>query len=198
VKELSLHIMDIAENAVAADATLIEIGVTEDKRGNRMCIRIRDNGKGIPGELIESVADPFYTTRTTRRVGLGLSLFREATRRCGGSFEIRSKKGEGTEVLGSFRRDDIDRAPLGDLLSSLVSLIIGNPGVDFIYHHDVDGQTFHLDTREVKQTLDGLPIHEPEVIKFLKEFLLDSLTKIEAEGYDSTPSGRSNPRHAEA
>ena len=190
--------MDIAENAVAADATLIEIGVMEDKRGDWVRIRVKDNGKGIPAELIENVADPFYTTRTTRRVGLGLSLFREASRRCGGSFEIRSKKGEGTEVLGSFRRNDIDRAPLGDMLSSLVSLIIGNPGVDFVYHHDVDGRAFHLDTREVKQTLDGLPIHQPEVIKFLKEFLLESLTKIGAEGYHSTPSGRSNPRHAEA
>jgi hypothetical protein len=83
------------------------------------------------------------------------------------------------------------------MLSSLVSLIIGNPGIDFVYHHDVDGQAFRLDTREVKHTLDGLPIHQPEAIQFLKEFLLDSLTKIEAEGYHSRPPGKSNPRHAE-
>jgi hypothetical protein len=178
VREMSLHIMDVAENGIGAGASLMEIAVTEDRKANRLTIGIRDNGRGIPADLLDKVMDPFYTTRTTRRVGLGLSLFREASRRCEGEFGIKSKEGEGTEVSASFRLDHIDLAPLGNMVGSLTSLIVGNPQVDFVYTHDVNGNVFRLDTREVKQELDGVEITHPEVIKFLGDLIRESLAEI--------------------
>jgi anti-sigma regulatory factor (Ser/Thr protein kinase) len=181
VRELSLHIMDVVENGVAAGATLVDIAVAEDRKGNRLEITIKDNGRGIPADLLEQVLNPFYTTRTTRRVGLGLSLFREASRRCEGDFHIQSREGEGTEVYASFKRNHIDLAPFGDIASSLTTLIMGNPGVDFVYSHDVDGELFQLDTRDVKQELEDVPIHHPDVIQYLTRFIRESLAELRRE-----------------
>jgi anti-sigma regulatory factor (Ser/Thr protein kinase) len=169
VRELSLHIMDIVENGVAAGATQVHICVVEDTASDLLRISIRDNGRGIPEGRLDQVLDPFFTTKTTRRVGLGLSLFREASRRCDGEFAIRSKEGEGTEVSASFRLDHIDLAPLGDMASTMTSLIMGNPGVDFSYTHERDGKEFRIDTREIKGGLEDVPITHPEVIKSLGE-----------------------------
>ena len=178
MREMSLHIMDVAENGIGAGASLVEISVKEDGKANRLTIGIKDNGRGIPTDLLDKVTDPFYTTRTTRRVGLGLSLFREASRRCEGEFGIQSKEGQGTEVCASFRLDHIDLAPMGDMVGTLISLIVGNPEVDFVYTHEVDGRVFKLDTREVKQELEDVEVTRPEVIKFLGEFVRESLAEI--------------------
>jgi anti-sigma regulatory factor (Ser/Thr protein kinase) len=179
VRELSLHVMDIVENGIAAGAALIEIGIVENRRGNRFGMTIKDNGRGIPAGELDRVIDPFYTTRTTRRVGLGLSLLREAARRCDGDFRMTSKEGEGTEVYASFRLDHIDLAPLGDMAGSMMSLVMGNPDVDFVYTHDVDGKVFRVDTREVKAELDGLPITHPEVIRYIGDSIRDSREEME-------------------
>jgi anti-sigma regulatory factor (Ser/Thr protein kinase) len=178
VRELSLHIMDIVENGVAAGATQVHISMIEDTARNLLRISIKDNGRGIPEHRLDQVLDPFYTTRTTRRVGLGLSLFREASRRCDGEFTLRSKEGEGTEVSASFRLDHIDLAPLGDMASSMTSLIMGNPGVDFIYTHERNGRAFQVDTREVRKELEDLPITHPEVIKYIGDSIRESLEEI--------------------
>ena len=180
MRELSLHIMDIVENSVAAGAIRVRISVVEHTPRNLLRISIRDNGRGIPEHQLERVLDPFYTTKTTRRVGLGLSLFREASRRCDGEFTIRSKEDEGTEVSASFRLDHIDLAPVGDMASSMTSLIMGNPGVDFIYTHERNGKSFQVDTREVKKELEDLPITHPEVIKFIGDSIRESLEEIKA------------------
>ncbi len=178
MRELSLHIMDVMENGIAAGATLITLKISEDTRGNLLRISIADNGAGIPEEMLEKVLDPFYTTRTTRRVGLGLSLFREASRRCEGEFHINSKKGQGTEVTASFRLDHIDMAPMGDLAGSLTCLIMGNSGVDFAYTHEIDGRSFHLDTRDIRAELDGLPLNNPGVIRYITDTICESLEKL--------------------
>lgn len=175
---MSLHIMDIAENGISAGARLIDIAVTEDIKGNRLKVGIKDNGRGIPADLLEHVADPFYTTRTTRRVGLGLSLFREASKRCEGDFKITSREGEGTEIEATFRLDHIDLAPLGNMVGTLTSLIVGNPDVDFVYTHEVNGKEFRLDTREVKKELEGAEITHPKVIRFLGDLIRESLAEI--------------------
>lgn len=185
MRELSLHVMDIVENGIAAGAALIEIRMEEDRKGNRLRMTIRDNGRGIPADLLHKVLDPFYTTRTTRRVGLGLSLLRDAAKRCDGDFQIESKEGKGTEVSTSFRLDHIDLAPLGDMASSVVSLIMGNTDVDFVYTHDVDGKVFRMDTREVKKELDGLPIVHPEVLKYLSSSIKESLAELGAGNFVS-------------
>lgn len=175
MRELSLHIMDIVENGLSAGADLIQVSVSEASKQNRLRIIIKDNGRGIPADLVEKVLNPFYTTRTTRRVGLGLSLFREAAKRCEGEFNLLSKEGEGTEVSADFRLDHIDRAPLGDMAGTLTSLIMGSPDVDFVYTHDVDGKVFRLDTRDVKRELEGLPINRPEVVRYLGALIRESL-----------------------
>jgi hypothetical protein len=181
VRELSLHIMDVAENGLGAGASLVEVGVTERHETNRMEIRIRDNGRGIPADLLGVVTDPFYTTRKTRRVGLGLSLFKEAAKRCNGEFRIRSEEGKGTEVFAAFELDHIDLAPLGDMAGSLTSLIVGNPEVDFLYIHDVDGRTFTLDTREVKRELEGVPISHPEVVRYMADSIREGIGEVREE-----------------
>ncbi|MBN1104411.1 MAG: ATP-binding protein [Deltaproteobacteria bacterium] len=178
MRELSLHILDIMENSVGAGATLIDLAVIEKSRENLLEIRIRDNGRGMSPEMLKEVADPFFTTRTTRRVGLGLSLFQEASRRCEGDFHIQSREGEGTEVTASFRRDHIDLAPMGDMGRSLTSLIMGNPWVDILYTHEVDGRVFSLDTREVKKELEDVPVNHPEVIRYLTEVIRDGIVEL--------------------
>jgi anti-sigma regulatory factor (Ser/Thr protein kinase) len=178
LRELSLHIMDIIENGINAGADLITLSVVEDGKENRLRITITDNGRGIPPELLDRVMDPFFTTRTTRRIGLGLSLFREASRRCEGEFDIRSKEGEGSEVRASFRLDHIDLAPVGGMDGALTSLIMGSPGVDFVYTHDVDGREFRLDTREIREQLGDVPIQHPRVLKSISAMIRESLAEL--------------------
>lgn len=155
---------------------MIRISVREDSRENRLSITISDNGRGIPQEMIPKIVDPFYTTRTTRRVGLGLSLFKEASRRCEGDLQIRSKEGVGTDITATFRLDHIDLPPLGDMAGTMVSLIIGSEGVDFLYEHVIDGRRFELDTKKIKAELEGVPLYNPEVIRYLTETIREFLS----------------------
>lgn len=170
--------MDIIENGVAAQADLVTLSIVEDRKDNSLWVTITDNGRGIPPETLDKVMDPFYTTRKTRDVGLGLSLFRETSKRCDGNFDIISTVGKGTRVEASFRIDHIDLPPMGDLPRSLAALIMGNPDVDFDYTHVVDGETFHLDTREVKEELEGLEINHPQVIRYIADVMRESLAKL--------------------
>jgi anti-sigma regulatory factor (Ser/Thr protein kinase) len=196
LRELALHIMDLAENGLNAGATLIELSVDEDRLANRLTITIRDNGRGIPEKLVNDALSPFFTTRTTRRVGLGLSLFREASRRCEGTFELKSEEGKGTEVSATFRMDHIDLAPLGDMGSTLSCLIMGNPGVDFLYRHRVDDRTFQLDTRQVKAELEGVDINEPEVVQYIGALINESLSELGAGRFE-TPGRRERGREVQ-
>lgn len=169
MEDLSLHILDIAENATAAGAKLVEIMIWQDSESDRLQIVIRDNGRGMGREMLEKAGDPFFTTRTTRRVGLGLSLLKQATREAGGNFSINSKPGQGTEVRATFQASHIDRKPLGDMGSTLVSLILGNPDVDFVYEANLDGEKTMLDTRMIKAELDDtVAITDPAVLNLIK------------------------------
>jgi hypothetical protein len=173
-----MHIMDIVENGLSAGADLIDISVVEDSRENWLRITIVDNGCGIPSEKLDVVVDPFYTTHPTRRVGLGLPLWREASRRCDGEFSIESEENKGTRVYTSFRLNHIDLPPWGDMAGALTGLIVGNPEADFIYAHSVDGEVFRLATDQIKQELDGLPLDHPEVIAYLTGAIRDSLAEL--------------------
>ncbi|GAB6096465.1 ATP-binding protein [Desulfatiferula olefinivorans] len=175
MKELSLHIMDLAENGITADARLIRIRVLEDLPANRLEIEIADDGRGIPPDMLADITDPFVTTRTTRRVGLGLSLFKAAAERCGGSFQIESKPGEGTRVRAVFEHDHIDRAPLGDMGGTLISLLAGYPEIDIEYTHLYDGKSFEFDTREIRVELEGVPLSEPAVLQHLRHAIGEQL-----------------------
>lgn len=171
MKELSLHILDVAENAISAGAHLVRIEVIEKRRANRLYLRIADNGCGIAPEQIDRVADPFYTSRTTRRVGLGLSLLETAACQCDGYMRIRSNTGEGTEVFAEFVHDHVDRAPLGDMAATMATLITGNPSVDFEYRHELDEDDLEIHTRHIREAFDGLSVIDTRVFRHVMKTL---------------------------
>jgi len=146
VKELSLHILDLLQNSVKANATHVQIAVTEDLRQNVFSIVVADNGHGMDRALLANVTNPFITTRTTRRVGLGLSLFKAAAERCNGSLSIQSERQQGTTVTVRFDHNHIDRAPLGDMVATVMTFLIGNPAIDLSYRHRGNDNEFDFDT----------------------------------------------------
>jgi hypothetical protein len=183
MEDLSLHLLDVVENGIRAGATLIEMSIFEDRERHLLSIVVRDNGRGMDQDTVEKAADPFFTTRRTRRVGLGLPLFKQAAEETGGTFSIASRPGRGTEVQAVFRSDHIDRKPLGDLGSTLVSLIAGNPKVDFVFQADVEGESVALDTREVRAELGGsIPPGDPAVLRLIRNLFSRKGRQAPAEG----------------
>ena len=169
MEDLSLHLLDIVENSTRAGATLIEIELKENREKRLLEIFIKDNGPGMDKEMVASVTDPFVTTRTTRRVGLGLSFFKQSAEEAGGHFSIQSAKGRGTEVRATFQIDHIDRKPVGDIGSTMISLILGNPDIDFSFKSDLDGNEIEFDTREIRKELGGsIAITDPVVLDLIK------------------------------
>lgn len=171
MRELSMHILDLAQNSIAAGASSIEIEVAADVAADTLTISITDNGHGMQPDLLANVTDPFTTTRTTRKVGLGIPMMAEAARACEGNLKVHSEQGGGTRVTAEFRLLHIDRAPLGDMASTLVALIAANPDVAVRYTHRADGEKFVLDTNEIKKQLDGVPINEGPVLKWLGAYV---------------------------
>ncbi|MCK5504889.1 MAG: ATP-binding protein [Thermodesulfovibrionia bacterium] len=169
MEDLSLHILDIAENSITAEAGRIEIRISEDIRANLLTVEISDNGKGMDKELLENACDPFYTTRTTRRVGLGIPFLAQSARESNGDISVKSKKGEGTTIKASFQYDHIDRRPLGDIGQTMIILIMSNPDIDFLFEHKKNDKSYTLDTAEIKKELDGVPVNTPEVIRIIKD-----------------------------
>lgn len=183
MKELSLHILDIVQNSTKAGATEISIEVAEALHDNILRMTVRDNGCGMSEEVLATIADPFSTSRTTRKVGLGLSLLQAAAERCNGAMRIASEVGKGTVVTATFEHNHLDRAPLGDMVSTLVTLIGGTPDIDFSYRHQVNEQVFEFSTAAVKQELDDLPISDVSVIHFLAEYLHSHIEQLYKEGH---------------
>ena len=150
MEDLSLHILDIAENSIRAKASIVEITVIEDIKKDLLVIEIKDNGKGMDKATIRKVLDPFFTTKGTGRVGLGLSFLQQAARETGGDLKVKSEPGKGTRVKASFKLSHIDLKPMGNIEATLMTLIIGNPGVDFVYKYETDKLEQYLDTREIR------------------------------------------------
>jgi len=171
MEDLSLHILDIVENSVAAKADMIEIRITEEKNRDLLSVEIIDNGVGMDKESLEKALDPFYTSKTVRRFGFGLSLLSDAAKAANGHLSIKSKKGEGTRVKADFQHSHIDRKPLGDIEQTIITLIVGNPEIDFIFMHKKDDHMYSLDTRKVKTQLNETPINSPAGIRMIRENL---------------------------
>jgi len=169
MEDLSLHILDVAENSITAGANTIQIRIIEDTKNNLLCIEIVDNGKGMDEDTIKMAYDPFFTTKFTRRVGLGIPLLAQAARESMGDISIISKKGEGTAITANFQYNHIDRKPLGNITETLIVLITANPEIDFVFEHRKDGHTYCIDTAEIKTDLGDVPINNPGVIKFIKD-----------------------------
>ncbi len=178
MKELSLHILDIVQNSIKAEADNIEVLINESEKENVLEIVIKDDGCGMDPEFLARVRDPFTTTRTTRKTGMGISLFEAAAVQTGGGLEIESQKGVGTTLSVKFVLDSIDRAPLGDMASTMVTAIGGAPQTDFLYRHKTDKGEFVLDTKEIRETLGGVPLDIPDVLSWINEYIKEGLLEI--------------------
>lgn len=172
MRELSLNVMDVVQNSISAGASLIEIGEAYTHDGDRLEISIRDNGRGMSAAQVQSVIDPFYTTRTTRSVGLGVPLFKMACEQTGGGFTIDSTEGAGTTVAAAFITSHIDMTPVGDMAETIVLLISCNPDIDFVYSKTGSGADIALDTREMREILgEDVRLDSPDVGEWLRGYL---------------------------
>ncbi|MEG2117272.1 MAG: ATP-binding protein [Clostridia bacterium] len=178
MRELSLNILDIAKNSTKAGSTLIEIEVEIEEVEDLIKITIKDNGCGMTEEFLKTVVDPFSTTRTTRKVGMGIPLFLEACESTGGTFDIASKVNVGTVVVGTLGLSHIDRMPLGNLSDTMTILIMGDAETEFILKLKKAENEFVFDTREVKEILGESDLSSPTVITYLKEFLNENINNI--------------------
>ena len=169
MEDISLHILDIVENSTQAGASLVEISLIEKSEEDLLTLVIKDNGKGMAKDLLENVRDPFTTTRTTRRVGLGISLLEDSAREAGGGLTIQSGPDTGTIITATFKASHIDRKPIGDIGSTIVALILGNPHVEFFVETNIQGKTVVLDTGELKGALEEGEIANPQVLESIRE-----------------------------
>ena len=175
-----MNVLDVAENSVRAGAALIEITVEVDPDKDTLTIVIGDDGCGMTKEQVERVTDPFFTTRTTRKIGLGVPFYKMAAENTGSSFSIDSEAGKGTVVTAVFGLSSIDRMPLGDMNGVIHTLITFNTHIDFVYTYRYGDRAFTLDTREFKEVLEGMPLDTPEVSQYIKEYLAEN--KQETDG----------------
>ena len=178
MQDFSLHILDLVENSINAEARRVEIRVEEDGKKDMLTIELKDDGKGMSSEMVKKVLDPFFTTRTTRRVGLGVSLFAQAARSCNGEVKLDSQLGEGTRLVGTFQLSHIDLKPWGSMVDTLITLIVGNPEMDIFYHHRKGSFEYTLDTEMIKKELEEVPIFDQSVISAIKDNLKASLNQI--------------------
>ena len=178
MRELSLNILDIAQNSIAAGASLTEIVVKEDTHKKELLVGIYDNGKGMTEEQVENVKDPFFTTRTTRKVGMGIPLFKMAAEQTGGTFNITSELGVGTKVEAVFRTDSIDFTPIGDMGSTISTIVSMNEDKDFIYIRSVDEREFKFSSADIKQVLEGVPLSEPSVIMWIEGYIKEQTDEL--------------------
>ncbi len=178
LKELSLHILDLVENSINAHAKLVTITVIEDLSNNLLKIIIEDDGKGMDKSFLRVADNPFITTRKTRNVGLGLSLMKAAALRTDGDLYIKSKKGKGTKVVAIFKHNHIDRAPLGNMGSTISTLLNREENIDYLYIHQLNNKQFEFDTREIRKLLGEVKLNTPEVILWTQEYINDNIRKL--------------------
>jgi hypothetical protein len=188
VKDLSLHVLDIAQNSIAAGAQTIEIRFAE--RGRLLTLTVKDDGRGMEPDLLKRAADPFTTTRDTRPVGLGLPFLRMAAELTGGNFSLSSEPGRGTTVRAVFHMDHIDALPPGDLVSSVATIVQGAPGLAVVWTHEKDGGGYTFDTRSLRAVLDGVPLAAPDVLNWIR----DHLSEQEAALISSAGEGESDEK----
>ncbi|NWF54848.1 MAG: sensor histidine kinase [Syntrophaceae bacterium] len=181
--ELSMHILDIVQNSLRAQARRVEVRILEDLERDLLRIEVLDDGRGMPPDILKRVIDPFYTTRPARVAGLGIPFLKEAAERCGGGLEVQSQEGKGTRIVATFQLDHFDRAPLGDLGETMAILITGNPGVDFFYEHRVDGRVYRLDTAEMRAVLGTVGLEDPSVFSLIQADIREGLKKIGASTF---------------
>ncbi len=177
MKEFSMHILDIVQNSVRAKATEVTVVLIEDVNNNIFSFSVLDNGCGMSEEMLANIRDPFTTSRTTRKVGLGIPMLEQTCEMCGGGLELTSELGVGTKLKASMQYDNIDRPPLGEFESSIQIMVIGNPEIDFKFIYRYNENEYELDMKEVKEVLDGVSLSDPEVITWLKDNIYEGIAE---------------------
>jgi anti-sigma regulatory factor (Ser/Thr protein kinase) len=177
MKEIALHLLDLAENSVSAGARRVQISVCEDLQADQLSATVEDNGRGMSPEMVKAVVDPFVTSRTTRKVGLGIPLLKEAAEASNGALTISSEPGVGTKVEATFQHSHIDRMPLGKLDSTILGLTVGHLDVHWVFDYTAqpaDGSPaaqFIFDDEPIKEILADTPLTHPDVLAYLRETL---------------------------
>jgi anti-sigma regulatory factor (Ser/Thr protein kinase) len=179
MKELSLHVLDIVRNSIRAEASKISILVEEAIDDNKLVISIEDNGKGMNEEILKKIENPFYTSRDVRNVGLGIPLMKAAAERCNGSIKIQSEEGVGTKLYCEMDYDHIDRAPLGKIQDTIMILLNDSDKYELVYTHVYNGNYFVFDTVKIKEILDGVPMDSPDVLMWIREYILENISGIQ-------------------
>ncbi len=182
MKELSLNILDIVENSIKSGAKNVELTIEENSKEDLLSITVKDDGKGMDESFLKIIFDPFVTTSTNKKVGLGLPLLKEEAENCKGGMEIQSKPGKGTVVIVKFRRSHIDRPPMGDLASTIISVIATNPDIHFSYKHSVDGKTFKLDTNEIKEIAGESSLRDVKILKWIESYVRENIKSLYGGG----------------
>jgi len=180
MREIALHLLDIAENSVAAGSRNIRMGVVEDLQNDLLNVSVKDDGRGMDAETAKRVLDPFYTTRTTRKVGLGIPLLKLAAEQSEGGLTLETESGKGTRIEASFRHSHIDRMPLGDVGTTFLTLLISYPHIHWVFNYQMttkDGstKTFELDDEEIKSVLGDTPLTEPDVLKIIRGMIEEGI-----------------------
>jgi Histidine kinase-, DNA gyrase B-, and HSP90-like ATPase len=186
MREIALHLLDIAENSVAADAKNITLTVCEDLQDDRLTVSVVDDGKGMTAEMAAKVTDPFTTSRTTRKVGLGIPLFKEAAESCNGHLVINSEIGRGTSLNVEFQRSHIDRMPLGDLSTTMLTLFVAYPIIHWVFDYKaiqsngLPEEKFVFDSQPIMAELGDMPLTEPTVLGFIREYIESGVAHVQA------------------
>jgi hypothetical protein len=167
--------MDIAMNSVRAGGENISISVVAEKEKNLLTITIADDGIGMAEDVARAATDPFFSSKAGKKVGLGIPLLQGAAQMCGGEFQLQSKPGQGTTIRATFALDHPDLPPMGNMQDTILLLCVSNPEVRFLFRYRPDGKEFRLDTNEIHEKLDGVPINHPDVIAFLSRYLDERL-----------------------
>jgi hypothetical protein len=180
MEDLSLHILDITQNSTRAGATRVAIEVVERPAENLLAFIIRDNGSGMTEDQLSRLHDPFFTTRTTRRVGLGIPLLKQTAEQAGGGLAVTSAPGKGTTVEARYEYDNVDTPPLGDIATTIWTLVVTNPGVDFDYVHVRGESRFEMNTAALKNTLRRRNLSSPRVARALRKYITENEQRLAA------------------
>lgn len=181
MKNIALHILDLVENSARAEAKSVEIAIFEDAKNDRYQLFIKDNGSGMNEEILQKATDPFFTSRTSRKVGLGLPLIKMNAERAGGSFSLDSVPGRGTRLEASFKLSHADRLPLGEIGDVLVLLTTGLPELHLVYEHKTPFGSYQFDTKEIRDIIGYSQDNNQEIRRFLRDMVAENLREIQAE-----------------
>jgi anti-sigma regulatory factor (Ser/Thr protein kinase) len=178
LRELALHLLDIIENSISAGASRVIVIIEENLLTDRLCMSVEDNGRGMDAEMVSRVIDPFVTSRTTRKVGLGIPLLKAAAEDCNGALKIESTPGTGTRVIVDFQHSHIDRMPLGDLPGTFLGLVVGSPDIHWVIRYTYNQAYFEFDNQPILKELDGIPLTEPAVLQYIRSTLEDGFSSV--------------------